>query len=121
MALVAPPYFEVPPKDYGGTEAVIADLADGLIARGHKVFVLGAGRSTTDAQFVMVSPEAVPERLGQARPELMYAMEVRRAITRLAHGDGLDIVHDHTMAAGLNASSNQSLGVKTVIHGAHDD
>jgi glycosyltransferase involved in cell wall biosynthesis len=114
VALIAPPYFEVPPKDYGGTEAVIADLADGLITRGHKVFVLGAGRSTTDAQFVTVSPEAVPERLGQARPELVHAMEVRRAITRLAHRDGLDIVHDHTMAAGLNASSNGSLGVKTV-------
>ncbi len=122
MALVAPPYFEVPPKDYGGTEIQIADLADDLIARGHDVVVLGAGRSTTKARFVAVSPDAVPERLGQARPEIVHAIEVRRAIARLACGDGLDIVHDHTMSGALNASSYTSLGVKTVstVHATID-
>ena len=45
VALVAPPYYEVPPKDYGGTEMHIADLANSLVARGHNVVVLGAGRS----------------------------------------------------------------------------
>jgi glycosyltransferase involved in cell wall biosynthesis len=114
VALVAPPYFEVPPKDYGGTEIVIADLADALVARGHHVIVLGAGRSTTSARFVAVSPEAVPERLGQVRPEIVHAIEVRRAIARIAHRDGLDIVHDHTMSGALNASSYGTIGVKTV-------
>ena len=28
IVLVAPPYFDIPPKGYGGTEAVVADLAD---------------------------------------------------------------------------------------------
>ena len=122
VALVAPPYYEVPPKDYGGTEIQIADLANSLVARGHNVFVLGAGRSTTNAQFVAVSPDAIPERLGQVRPEIVHAIEVRRAIARLAHLDGLDIVHDHTMSGALNASSYASLGVKTVstVHTAID-
>jgi glycosyltransferase involved in cell wall biosynthesis len=114
VALVAPPYYEVPPKDYGGTEMVIADLAEGLLARGHRVFVMGVGRSTTNASFVAVSAEAVPERLGQVRPEIVHAIEVRRAITRIAGRDGLDIVHDHTMSGALNASDYGSLGVKTV-------
>ena len=122
VALVAPPYFEVPPKDYGGTETVIADLADGLVARGHNVFVLGAGRSTTNARFVAISPEAVPERLGQVRPEIVHAIEVRRAIARIASRDGVDIVHDHTMSGALNASEYGSLGVKTVstVHATID-
>ena len=34
IVLVAPPYFDVPPSGYGGVEAVVADLADALIARG---------------------------------------------------------------------------------------
>ncbi|MEV3901791.1 glycosyltransferase family 4 protein [Mycobacterium sp. NPDC050551] len=114
VVLVAPPYFEVPPKDYGGTEAVIADLADGLVAHGHTVFLLGAGHSRTDARFVAISPEAVPERLGQVRPEIVHAIEVRRAVTRLAHRDGVDILHDHTMSGALNASSYDSLGITTV-------
>jgi glycosyltransferase involved in cell wall biosynthesis len=122
VVLVAPPYFEVPPKDYGGTEAVIADLADGLVARGHTVFVLGAGHSRTDARFVAISPEAVPERLGQVRPEIVHAIEVRRAITRLARRDGVDVVHDHTMSGALNASSYGNLGVTTVstVHATID-
>lgn len=122
VALVAPPYYEVPPKDYGGTEIVIADLANALVRRGHKILVLGAGRSTTDAQFVAISPEAVPERLGQVRPEIVHAIEVRRTIARIAHRGGLDIVHDHTMSGGLNASSYRSLGVKAVstVHATID-
>lgn len=122
VALVAPPYFEVPPKDYGGTEAVIADLADGLVTRGHTVFVLGAGHSGTDARFVAISPEAVPERLGQSRPEIVHAIEVRRAIARLAQREGVDIVHDHTMSGALNASSYDRLGAKTVstVHATID-
>ncbi|MCZ8382661.1 glycosyltransferase family 4 protein [Mycobacterium sp. CPCC 205372] len=122
VVLVAPPYYEVPPMDYGGTEAVIADLADGLVARGHNVFVLGAGHSRTAARFVAISPEAVPERLGQVRPEIVHAIEVRRAIARLARREGVDIVHDHTMSGALNASSYGSLGVKTVstVHATID-
>ena len=122
VALVAPPYYEVPPRDYGGTEMHIANLANSLVARGHNVVLLGAGRSTTNARFVAVSADAVPERLGQVRPEIVHAIEVRRAIARLAHLDGLDIVHDHTMSGALNASSYASLGVKTVstVHTAID-
>lgn len=114
VALVAPPYYEIPPKDYGGTEIQIADLANCLVAHGHEVVVLGAGRSTTKARFVPVSPDAVPERLGQVRPEIVHAIEVRRVIERLARRDGLDIVHDHTMSGALNAPTYDSLGVKTV-------
>ena len=73
MALVVPPYYEVH----------IANLANSLVARGHNVVLLGAGRSTTNARFVAVSPDAVPERLGQGRPEIVHAIEVRRAIADL--------------------------------------
>ena len=50
IVLVAPPYFDIPPKGYGGVEVVVAELADALVKRGHDVTVLGAGelvRSTT--------------------------------------------------------------------------
>jgi glycosyltransferase involved in cell wall biosynthesis len=45
----------------------------------------------------------VPERLGQPYPEVVHAAAVRRAIERLVVTDGVDVVHDHTLAGPLNA------------------
>jgi hypothetical protein len=48
--MVAPPWFSVPPKGYGGIESMVADLVDGLVAKGHDVTLIGAGRPGTGAQ-----------------------------------------------------------------------
>ena len=37
IAVVAPPWYSVPPRGYGGIEWVVALLADGLTERGHQV------------------------------------------------------------------------------------
>ncbi|OBA95879.1 glycosyltransferase [Mycolicibacterium fortuitum] len=124
IALVAPPYFDIPPKGYGGTEAVVADLADALTARGHLVTLLGAGQSGTTAQrFIPLWESTVPDRLGQPYPEIMHAVKVRRAIERLAETEGIDLVHDHTFAGPLNAAVHRSLGLPTLLtmHGPIDD
>ena len=65
VALVVPPYFDVPPAAYGGVEAVVADLADGLVEEGHQVYLIGAGKPGTAAQFVPVWDHTVPDRLGE--------------------------------------------------------
>lgn len=62
VVLAAPPYFDVPPKAYGGVEAVVAELADALGARGHRVTLLGAGDPRTSAEFVPLWERAIPER-----------------------------------------------------------
>lgn len=122
VALVAPPYFDVPPKAYGGVEAVVADLADALVARGHEVTVIGAGEPGTDAAFVPVWDHTVPDRLGEPYPEVVHALASRRALERLAKTEGVDIVHDHTFAGPLNAPVYRALGVPTVVtvHGPVD-
>ncbi len=45
IALIAPPFIEVPPQRYGGTELFVANLARELYARGHSVTVYGNGDS----------------------------------------------------------------------------
>ena len=50
IAMIAPPYFPVPPPAYGGVEAIVADLVDELVARGHHVTLIAAGRHGTRAQ-----------------------------------------------------------------------
>ena len=41
IAMVAPPWFRIPPEGYGGIEAIAGLLADGLVDEGHEV---AAGR-----------------------------------------------------------------------------
>jgi glycosyltransferase involved in cell wall biosynthesis len=123
VVLVAPPYFDVPPKAYGGVEAVVADLADTLVARGHQVTLIGAGEPGTAARFVPVWEETIPDRLGEPYPEIVHAMKVRRAVERLVATEGVDVIHDHTFAGPLNAPAYDRLGIPTVItvHGPVDD
>ena len=119
IALVVPPYFDVPPQAYGGVEAVVADLADALVARGHRVWVIGAGRPGTKARFVPVWERTIPERLGEPMPEALHAALTRRAVLDLARTEGLDVVHDHTMAGPLNAPVYSHYGLTTLatVHG----
>jgi glycosyltransferase involved in cell wall biosynthesis len=123
VALVVPPYFDVPPKAYGGVEAVVADLADALVARGHQVTLFGVGENATSARFVPVWPEPIPERLGEPYPEVVHAALCRRAVERIAAEEGLDVVHDHTFAGPLNAPAYAALGLPTVVtmHGPIDE
>ncbi|UGT64892.1 glycosyltransferase family 4 protein [Nocardia asteroides] len=121
--MVVPPYFDVPPKAYGGVEAVVADLVDSLVGLGHEVTLLGAGEPGTKANFLPLWDRAVPERLGEPFPEVVHALRVRRAIERLAGTDGVDLVHDHTFAGPLNAPAYAGLGLPTVVtvHGPVQD
>ncbi|WP_236827899.1 MULTISPECIES: glycosyltransferase family 4 protein [unclassified Blastococcus] len=103
-------------------EAVVADLADALAAQGHQVTLLGAGRSTTRAEFVPLWPEPVPQRLGEPTPEIVHAAAARKALLRLADAGELDVVHDHTLAGPLNAGLLRRRGIPTVltVHGPVD-
>jgi glycosyltransferase involved in cell wall biosynthesis len=109
VAVVAPPYFRVPPHGYGGIEVVVADLVDALVPRGHEITLVGAGSHGTKAQhFVPVIPHPVPERLGEALPEIVHAAQVLRAVERL----DVDLVHDHTAAGPLLAPGRE---IPTVV------
>ena len=122
VILVAPPYFPVPPDGYGGVEAVLADLADALVARGHAVTLLGVGEPRTSAEFVPVWEHTFADRLGEVYPEVAHAAAVRRAVARIAATTGADLVHDHTFAGPLNAPAYAALGLPTVatVHGPVD-
>jgi glycosyltransferase involved in cell wall biosynthesis len=98
--MVAPPWFEVPPDGYGGIEAIVANLVDGLVQRGHEVCLVAAGSHGTRAQqFVAVYDEAQSTRLGDPLPELLHAAAAARVLADLHP----DVVHDNTLAGPLTA------------------
>jgi glycosyltransferase involved in cell wall biosynthesis len=116
VAMVAPPWFEVPPTSYGGIETMIADLVDQLTSRGHEVTLIGAGRDLTSATtFVPVFEEPPSSRLGEALPEVVHAAAVSRILSSL----DVDVVHDHSLAGPLLARGRRTPTVVT-MHGPVD-
>ncbi|HKT04541.1 MAG TPA: glycosyltransferase family 4 protein [Rugosimonospora sp.] len=113
IAMLVPPWYELPPRGYGGLELVVAQLIDALVARGHHVTLFGAGtRTGTGAEFVSTVPQPQHARLGMGMPELVH---VARADTLIDAG-AFDVVHDHTDAGLLTAPRRRAATIATV-HG----
>ncbi|HVT22853.1 MAG TPA: glycosyltransferase family 4 protein [Mycobacteriales bacterium] len=116
IAMVAPPYFAVPPDGYGGVEALVADLVDALVDRGHHVTLIGAGTHGTAAQrFLQTSGHPPADRLGEVLPEIAHAARVAELLEEC----DVDVVHDHTAAGPLLARGRLTPTVVTV-HGPVD-
>ena len=113
IAMVAPPWFELPPVGYGGTEAVVAGLVDALVDRGHHVTLVASGRHRTRAQrFVQAFEEPPSALLGSPMPEVQHAALAAEALADL----DVDLVHDHSLAGPLLARSHTAPTVVT-LHG----
>jgi glycosyltransferase involved in cell wall biosynthesis len=114
VVVVAPPWFPVPPDAYGGIEAMLAAVVDGLVERGHHVCLIGAGENRTRAQeFVAVYDEPPSARLGDPLPEVLHAAAAARVVREVEP----DVVHDNTLAGPLTARSYQAPTVMTT-HGS---
>ncbi|MFI6479409.1 glycosyltransferase family 4 protein [Nonomuraea sp. NPDC050663] len=112
MAILAPPWYELPPDGYGGIEAMVTDLAGELVRLGHRVTLIGAGEADTPARFVATYPEAPSERIGEPMPEVLHAATAAQEIAELRP----DIVHDNTLAGPLTAEGRDAPTLLTV-HG----
>lgn len=93
IALVSTPCVPVPPRDYGGTELVVHELAEGLVERGHEVTLFATGDSRTSAELRALYPEAVwpPGHT----TDLNHASW---AFAEIARGE-FDVVHAHSAAS----------------------
>ena len=115
IAQVAPPWYQIPPLGYGGIEAMLHRLVNGLMERRHRVTLVAAGPSRTDADFVQTYPEAPSDRIGESLPEVVHAAMAERAIEE----NQPEIVHDHSLAGPLLAYGRDAPTVVTA-HGPVD-
>ncbi len=100
IALIAPPWYTIPPSGYGGIEWVVALLADGLTDRGHEVTLFAAPGSDTKARLVSPLEEEPPrEAIGDPWYEASHVVSVYE------HGDEFDILHDHTGPVGVSVGA----------------
>jgi glycosyltransferase involved in cell wall biosynthesis len=111
VAVLAPPWFAVPPRRYGGTEAVVSLLVDGLVRERHDVTLFASGDSGTQASLVSTFPGARSDDLGLTQPELLHAL------TCVRDADRFDVVSDHTGALGLALSNLTTTPFLNTVHG----
>ena len=112
IALLAPPWFRIPPDGYGGIEVVVAELADTLLDRGHHVTVVGLAGNGLRAPARSTYREPQGDRLGDVAVEVAHLAQARQVIAELRP----DVVHDHTLAGPLLAPSRSCPTVVTA-HG----
>jgi hypothetical protein len=108
IAIVAPPWFPIPPGGYGGIESMVHTLVEGLATRGHEIVLLGAGKPHRSAKFLQTYEEPPLERMGEAFPEVVHALAAADHLTDL----DVDVVHDHSLAGPLLARTRR---VPTVV------
>jgi glycosyltransferase involved in cell wall biosynthesis len=110
IALVAPPWFPIPPEAYGGIEWVCFWLTEGLLERGHQVTLVACGKDQTSARYQAIFLDH-PRGLGsagEAMVEVLYAAEV----TRFLADSSFDVVHDQSFAGPLTAGAR---GAPTIV------
>lgn len=91
IAIVSPPIERVPPKAYGGIEAVVSLLADDLVRRGNDVTLYATGDSITKARLRAAC--ARPLRTQDLTWPLGY--ELAHLALILEEADQYDVVHNH--------------------------
>ena len=112
IAVIAPPWYTIPPSGYGGIEWVVSLLADGLTDRGHEVTLFAPPGSETDARLVAPLRAVPPEELiGDPWYEASHVISV------YDHGDEFDILHDHTGPAGVSIGAMSDCPTVHTLHG----
>ncbi len=91
---IAPPWLRIPPKHYGGTEAVIANLVNEQVAQGHDVTLLAPGDAQTSAHLVSFFPQSLIETGVPWHAHLKAYYHLYKSIEYIKEHD-FDVVHTH--------------------------
>ncbi|MEP7115058.1 MAG: glycosyltransferase, partial [Ilumatobacteraceae bacterium] len=110
IAIIAPPWLPVPAPAYGGTEAVLDELARGLQAAGHQVLMVCHPDSTCPVPKASVIPAEDTVRMGRLVIELEHVVGAYELVQHA------DVVHDHTLAGPLYSARYPQLPVVTTNH-----
>ncbi|SRR5579875_835054 len=116
IAQIAPLFLSIPPKSYGGTERVIANLITGLTRCGHEVTLFASGDSQTSARLV---PQ-VPQALGfdpNIDVQAYHLAELREVYRRASD---FDIIHSHLDYLTLPFAQHSATPTVLTLHGRLD-
>jgi glycosyltransferase involved in cell wall biosynthesis len=125
IALVAPLFEHVPPKNYGGTERVVYFMVEELVRLGHSVTLYATSGSQTSAKLIECSSSTLRDLgIGTGDDECVdpYTSQLKLAFSGIQEHD---IVHVHhgTYPFHIEAlKANQTVPVVWTDHNAvHND
>ena len=118
IAQIAPLYESVPPKLYGGTERVVANLCDALTDLGHEVVLFAAGDANTKARLVAVREQALRLDPNPLRSDPAAHLNMLHEV-RTAAAD-FDVLHFHTDLLHFALFEGLAQHTVTTLHGRLD-
>lgn len=110
---IAPLAERVPPIRYGGTEAVVSLLADGLVRAGHRVVLWASGDSLTLAELRSVYPHGLRLDPTVANPD---PYEWVHAVEAIKDAQEFDIIHNHHGERVMALTSLVDVPMLTTMH-----
>ena len=119
IGMIAPPWFALPPRGYGGIEFVVSLLTEGLVRRGHDVTLFASGDSQTQARLSFIFARAPFEQIESGgHLEIMHSLEAYSLARQF------DVIHDHDGVASraMGALVHRLVGTPVVatLHGPAD-
>ena len=117
VAMIAPPWIPVPPPAYGGIEAVVAQLCEELVARGHAITLFAAPGSRSSAQLCTPLESAHAQEIGSSLCEADFVGAAYDAVDCAAlEGRPFDLVHDHSGFTAVAMANRVSVPVVHTLH-----
>jgi len=117
IAQVAPLFESVPPRLYGGTERVVSNLTEALVAQGHEVTLFATGDSLTRARLVAGWPRGLRlegrSQDHEAPHQALFEKVCRRS-------EDFEIVHFHTDCMHFALARRLGVPYLTTLHGRLD-
>ena len=119
VAMLAPPWIEIPPPGYGGIEQVVALLAAELTERGNEVTLFAAPGTRSRAEVLSPLEGPHPDEIEMA---VFEADHVASAFARMDETDPpFDVLHDHCGFTAFAFADRIDTPLLHTLHGPFTD
>jgi glycosyltransferase involved in cell wall biosynthesis len=116
IAMIVAPWFTVPPATHGGTETLVNDLVEELVARGDEVTLYSVGSSRTSGRLRSLFSEQQDVHLSTSERSVVECMHALFAYREATSAD-FDLIHDH--AGLLSVSIGAPMRRPPILHTVH--
>lgn len=114
IAQIAPLWYTIPPKKYGGIERIVHSVTEELVKRGHDVTLFASGNSKTSAKLCSARKNnLVKDKIPWS--DVFWSLE--GLCWAFKKADKFDVIHSHT---GLRTIFFQEFSKTPVIHTFHN-
>ncbi len=118
IAQIAPLYEAVPPVLYGGTERIVAHVADALVELGHDVTLFASGDARTKAELVAMRDQAIRLDPSPLKSDLASHLTLLNEVRR--REDEFDVLHFHIDLLHFPFFEHVASRTLTTLHGRLD-